>query len=264
MQHATALVQSLAPLTLPPVLPWATNPMDGTDAFEASGWEMVAAENAEQSERKPVWEDEHDATAFVDVTRQNRLKKLRTTADEAVIPAAEYAARLRAQHAKLNPGTAWAELPWQKKKRRREAGDDDGLGFGLEEDEEEYEEEGTHDHRSLLLEQSDFVVKNKGRLPQGLLEVSRMKDANIVEPSNAVIQSVEFHRNGQLLMTAGFDQKLRFFQVFTFTIFALFTVLSLIVESSTGIVLVDCKFGVMERIPSFIFFVSKGLWLIEC
>lgn len=170
----------------------------------------------EKTDRKPAWEDEHDATAFVDVTRVSRLKKLRTTADEAVIPAAEYAARLRAQHAKLNPGTAWAELPWQKKKRRREAGDDFGLGFGLEdEDEEEYEEEeGTHDHRSLLLEQSELVVKNKGRLPQGLLEVSRMKDANIVEPSDAVVQSVEFHRNGQLLMTAGFDKKLRFFQVF--------------------------------------------------
>jgi hypothetical protein len=61
-------------------------------------------------------EDEHDATTFMDVTRENRLKKLRTTADEAVIPAAEYAARLRAQHVKLNPKTAWAKLPWQRKK----------------------------------------------------------------------------------------------------------------------------------------------------
>jgi U3 small nucleolar RNA-associated protein 18 len=207
--------------------------MDETDVVEASGgWEFVATEDTEHSERKPVWEDEHDATAFVDVTRQNRLKKLRTTADEAVIPAAEYAARLRAQHVKLNPGTAWAELPWQRKKRRRETGDDGGLGFGLEEgdEEEEFEEESTHEHRSLLLEQSDLVVKSKGRLPQGLLEVSRMKDANIAEPSNAVIQSVEFHRNGQLLLTAGFDHKLRFFQVFLVCVLVLFTVLSCIGE----------------------------------
>jgi U3 small nucleolar RNA-associated protein 18 len=40
-----------------------------------------------------------------------------------------------------------------------------------------------------------------------------VKDANIVEPSEAVVRSVEFHKNGQLLMTAGFDKKLRFFQI---------------------------------------------------
>lgn len=64
-----------------------------------------------------------------------------------------------------------------------------------------------------MLEHSDLVVKNKGRLPQGLIEVSRVKDANIVEPSDAVVQSVDFHSNGQLLLTAGFDKKLRFFQI---------------------------------------------------
>jgi hypothetical protein len=48
-------------------------------------------------------EDEHDATTLADVTWQNRLKKLRTTADEVVIPAAEYALRLRAQYVKIKP-----------------------------------------------------------------------------------------------------------------------------------------------------------------
>jgi hypothetical protein len=48
-------------------------------------------------------EDEHDATTLADVTWQNRLKKLRTTADEVVIPAAEYALRLRAQYVKTKP-----------------------------------------------------------------------------------------------------------------------------------------------------------------
>ena len=231
--------------------------MDETDVVEASGrWDVLAAENTEESERKPVWEDEDDAKAFVDVTRKNRLKKLRTTADEAVIPASEYAARLRAQHAKLNPGTAWAELPWQKKKRRREVEEDGGLGFGLEEEEED-EEESTYEHRNVLLEQADFVVKNKGRLPQGLVEVSRMKDANIDEPSNAVIQSVEFHTNGQLLMTAGFDQKLRFFQVFIFT-FLLSSLSSVaLTNPALRIVPMYCKFGVMKRIQSFEIFVSR-------
>lgn len=40
-----------------------------------------------------------------------------------------------------------------------------------------------------------------------------MKDANIQEPSSAVVQSVDFHLTGQLLLTAGLDKRLRFFQV---------------------------------------------------
>lgn len=50
-------------------------------------------------------------------------------------------------------------------------------------------------------------------LPAGLLEATRVRDANIAEPSPAVVQSVEFHPDGQVLMTAGLDKRLRFFQV---------------------------------------------------
>ena len=39
-----------------------------------------------------------------------------------------------------------------------------------------------------------------------------MRDANIAEPSKAVVQSIEFHPQGQVLMTAGMDKRLRFFQ----------------------------------------------------
>ena len=39
-----------------------------------------------------------------------------------------------------------------------------------------------------------------------------MRDANIAEPSKAVVQSIEFHPHGQVLMTAGMDKRLRFFQ----------------------------------------------------
>lgn len=165
-------------------------------------------------DKKPVWEDEDDNTAVVNITAASRLKKLRTAADETVIPASEYAARLRAQHKKLNPGTTWAELPWQRKKRKIRGGDDFGLALGLEnEDEDEEEEFSDEGDVGALLENNELAVKSKGRLPQGLIEVTRMKDANVVEPSDAVIQSVEFHRNAQLLLTAGFDKKIRFFQV---------------------------------------------------
>lgn len=180
--------------------------------------EVKATERLARTEiaRKPAWEDEEEVTAVVNVTSASRLRKLRTAAEEVSIPASEYAARLRVQHAKLNPGNSWAELPWQRKVRQKqEDGDDVGRGLGLEDEEGgvSFEGDEPHDRFSTLLEQNDLVVKSKVRLPQGLVEISRMKDANTVEPSDAVIQSVEFHRNAQLFLTAGFDKKIRFFQV---------------------------------------------------
>jgi WD40 repeat protein len=47
----------------------------------------------------------------------------------------------------------------------------------------------------------------------GDVQVTPLADANKAEPSTAVVRSVEFHPNGQLLLTAGLDKRLRLFQV---------------------------------------------------
>lgn len=57
-----------------------------------------------------------------------------------------------------------------------------------------------------------LLGKNK-QLAAGLIETTRLKDANQQEPSKSVVQSVEFHPAGQLLLTAGLDKRLRLFQV---------------------------------------------------
>lgn len=160
--------------------------------------------------KRPVWEDEEEATALVNINAVSRLRKLRAVEEETVLSGSTYAARLRAQHEKLNPGTKWAELPWERRARRKGEGDE----YDSEEDSDEFEA-AVDDNvgPSTLLEHNKHVIKSKSRLPQGLIEITRMSDANIVEPSEAVIQSVEFHRNAQLLMTAGRDKKLRFFQI---------------------------------------------------
>lgn len=44
------------------------------------------------------------------------------------------------------------------------------------------------------------------------LEVSRLADANAADASDAVVSSVDFHASGQILLTAGMDKRLRFFQ----------------------------------------------------
>ena len=57
------------------------------------------------------------------------------------------------------------------------------------------------------------LLQGRAVLSAGLLEATRLKDANIQEPSKATVQSVEFHPSGQLLFTAGLDKSLRFFSV---------------------------------------------------
>lgn len=57
-----------------------------------------------------------------------------------------------------------------------------------------------------------LLGKNK-QLTPGLIETTRLRDANQQEPSKSVVQSVEFHPAGQLLLTAGLDKRLRLFQV---------------------------------------------------
>ncbi len=57
-----------------------------------------------------------------------------------------------------------------------------------------------------------LLGKNK-QLAPGLIETTRLRDANQQEPNKSVVQSVEFHPAGQLLLTAGLDKRLRLFQV---------------------------------------------------
>ena len=129
-------------------------------------------------------------------------------ADEHVISGADFVARLQAQHAKLNPGT---ELAWI---------DRNSAHVGDSDDESDDESGVTVAHGyedmeggDILWSSDELVVKGRDKLLPGLLEHSRLMNANSEEPSNGPINSVQFHRNGQLLLTSGPDRRLRFFQV---------------------------------------------------
>nr|XP_043635949.1 U3 small nucleolar RNA-associated protein 18 homolog [Erigeron canadensis] len=153
--------------------------------------EVVCAE-----ERKPVWVDEEELKVNINISKVNRLRKMRKEEDESLITGSEYVSRLRAQHLKLNPPTEWARLD----SRERNYGSDT-----------DSDEDGDID--TILQSTEELVVKGGGKLLPGLLEYSRLVDANAQDPSSAPINSVQFHRNGQLLLTGGLDKKLRFFQI---------------------------------------------------
>ncbi|XP_015575888.2 U3 small nucleolar RNA-associated protein 18 homolog isoform X2 [Ricinus communis] len=164
----------------------------------------------EPRQRKPVWVDEEEAKTTIDIAHTNRLRKLRKEDSENLISGREYVARLRAHHAKLNPGTEWARLDLQSRNN------------GSYDDESSDEENGIVTARGYEVAETfddvfrtneDLVVKSRKKLLPGILEYSRLVDANAQEASNGPINSVQFHRNAQLLLAAGLDRRLRFFQI---------------------------------------------------
>ncbi|KAK6778929.1 hypothetical protein RDI58_025647 [Solanum bulbocastanum] len=162
-----------------------------------------------EKERKPVWVDDEEEKASINIASVNRLRKLRKEEGEDVVSGSMYVERLRAQHAKLNPGTEWAQIDYQSRNYSSDDEDSDEEGKHID----DYDSKDVKLVDDILQSNQDLVVKSRTKLLPGLLEYSRLVDANAVDPSNAPINSVQFHKNSQLLLVGGLDKKLRFFQI---------------------------------------------------
>ncbi|XP_021722452.1 U3 small nucleolar RNA-associated protein 18 homolog [Chenopodium quinoa] len=170
---------------------------------EDGGYQVGSADEDGDKQRKPAWMD--DEETVVNISKVNRLRKLRKEEDETVISGSAYVSRLRAHHAKLNPGTDWANL--DSKVRTYDSDEDSEVENGA------VVASGYKSVDDILKTNEELVVKRGGKLLPGILEYSRLVDANAEDPSNGPINSVQFHRNHQLLLAAGLDRKLRFFQI---------------------------------------------------
>ncbi|KAF3500868.1 hypothetical protein F2Q69_00044900 [Brassica cretica] len=170
---------------------------DSEDDDDDDDDEQVSDDERVIRKGEAAWEDEEEQEININIASVNRLRKLRKEEDEGLISGSEYIARLRAHHAKLNPGTDWART--DSHITDGDSSDDGGEG---------------DDDDDILKTNEDLVVKSGGsKLCSGLLEYSEHADANIADPSDAPINSVQFHQNAQLLLTAGNDRRLRFFQI---------------------------------------------------
>ncbi|KAH6798608.1 Transducin/WD40 repeat-like superfamily protein [Perilla frutescens var. frutescens] len=165
-----------------------------------------SAEEQGNNERKAVWVDDEEEKASINIAKVNKLQKLRKKEDESVISGRAYVSRLRAQHMKMNPGTDWARPNAQ-------------LAYSSEDDDSDRENgvvvASGYDHPAddLLRTNEDLVLKRSVKLLPGVLEYSRLLDANMKDPSHGPVNSVQFHKNAQLLLVGGLDRTLKFFQV---------------------------------------------------
>eukprot|EP00746_Dinoflagellata_sp_MGD_P003133 gnl/MRDRNA2_/MRDRNA2_106099_c0_seq1.p1 gnl/MRDRNA2_/MRDRNA2_106099_c0~~gnl/MRDRNA2_/MRDRNA2_106099_c0_seq1.p1 ORF type:complete len:508 (+),score=108.87 gnl/MRDRNA2_/MRDRNA2_106099_c0_seq1:92-1615(+) len=142
---------------------------------------------ARKKTAEAAWEDPDDATLQVDLNSQNRLKKLRTDDEEKLVDGKEYERRLRQQFKTIHGSVAWS----QKQK-------------ALEPSDSEDEVVATSGSR---------VVKDGSRLSPKEINVVRLNDKSTANVSKAVMQSVKFHPNSELLLTAGLDKTLRLFAI---------------------------------------------------
>ncbi|KAF9088865.1 U3 small nucleolar RNA-associated protein 18, partial [Mortierella sp. AD031] len=162
---------------------------------------------------KPAWVDEDDKTLAISLKSANRLKKLRKQEAEDIVNGVDYEQRLRRQFEKVYPVPNWAQ-PEDSRKRRRRGGA--GAIDDSDSDYSDEEEQQDGDNTINILMSSKGFLEKSSRLrllsPESI-QVTRVKNANQMAPSKAVVQSVEFHPNSQMLLTAGFDRTLRLFQV---------------------------------------------------
>lgn len=172
---------------------------------DADADRMIYEEDFVSHERRPAWVDEEEELATVNIDNTNRLRKLKKVAGkEGLISGGEYVSRLRSHHIKLNPGTDWANSEVDDSDN---SDDESGITIASQ------NKISDNSDDDILRSADNLVLKGGARLLPGLLEHTRLMDANSVDPSNAPIHSVQFHRNAQLLLAAGLDRRLRFFQV---------------------------------------------------
>jgi U3 small nucleolar RNA-associated protein 18 len=198
------------------------------DSLEAEEGGSDLREMAGLPAQKRAWVDEDDEDVVVDLSAVNRLRKLRKSENEKEISGVDFAQRLREQHRKLHPGVEWsAKAPARRKRRatvrveQLDGSDSDTERAAADSlsDEDEDESDEDADPEELFADVTrraggSVTVEGKPRrLPPDELGVKRATNANAAAVSKCVVQSVEFHRNSQLMLTAGFDQCLRLFSV---------------------------------------------------
>ncbi len=135
----------------------------------------------------PVWQDDDDD---IQIHLKNRLAKLRHNRQEGTVSTQQLEGRLRTYYQQsLTAQTNWANLP---------------------EENDQVEEE----HAVV---NTDEPMLSQGGLKPTILATVRCPDANMADPNQAAVQAVHFHPGSDpdrpLLLTAGLDKTLRFFQV---------------------------------------------------
>jgi hypothetical protein len=183
---------------------------DDVDTVGAAGMEhptapIATAIRSEDDEKTggDAWIDEDDDELEVNLLETSRLRKLRKTRTEnaaSALSGKELEERLRQRYQTTVQATARTD--WARMDDQVDSNDDV----------DENEGHGLHSSSASLLFQS-----SSRRLAPSTLSLVRCPDANQSDPNQSAVQVVNFHPGSDsdrpLMLTAGLDKTLRFFQV---------------------------------------------------
>ncbi|KAJ8111876.1 hypothetical protein OPT61_g5622 [Boeremia exigua] len=180
----------------------------GPEAAPAGSVALTKADESEDEEDQPAWEDSDDERLVVSLASVPQLRKLRETADDDMVNGKEYARRLRKQYERLYPAPEWAAHATGKAKKRRRTMDDDESGEESGSDMDVDEEDLSTQPLARLLKDADILSRNTARGPAkrrklqaGTIDIQRLKDVSKAGPS--AITSLSFHPAYPLLLSSG-------------------------------------------------------------
>ncbi|KAH8926756.1 WD40 repeat-like protein [Atractiella rhizophila] len=168
-------------------------PDDQLFFFDAPGLDLPSqvSSSVVWTSKKPLWSDPTDSTITVSLTSHALLRKLRQSETDDVVSGTEYEKRLRKQFEKNNPKPSWVDDARKRKRGEAESDDEDEVWEELMDGREK---------------------KRKGALPEGRIEMERVRDLNQQAYSTGDIKRVEFHNIAPIAYTASSDRRLRVFQ----------------------------------------------------
>ncbi|KAF1350361.1 WD40 repeat-like protein [Lizonia empirigonia] len=178
----------------------------GPEAAPAGSVAVTKADESEDEDDKPAWDDSDDERLVVSLASVPQLRKLRETAEDDMVNGKEYARRLRKQYERLYPAPAWAAHATGKKRRRTMDDDESGEESGSDMDVDE--DDLSTQPLARLLKDADILSRNVARGPAkrrklqaGTIDIQRLKDVSKAGPS--AITSLSFHPTYPLLLSSG-------------------------------------------------------------
>jgi hypothetical protein len=169
-----------------------------TEKGRSGDEEEESSEHNDDAEDAPAWVDDEDEAEVSLVEAGTRLRKLRHARNETqALTADELEQRLRKRYEESTQRTARTDWATTKPKSGHDEEEDDAA--------------------KLFSTAGSLLASSRNRLPPNILKIVRCPDANQSDYSQAVVRAVHFHPGSDpdkpLLLTAGLDKSLRFFQV---------------------------------------------------
>ncbi|EAT89383.2 hypothetical protein SNOG_02652 [Parastagonospora nodorum SN15] len=168
----------------------------GPVAAPAGSAPISKAEETEDEDDKPAWDDSDDERLVVSLASVPQLRKLRETLDDDMVNGKEYSRRLRRQYERLYPTPDWAmHATGKANKKRRRTMDDDESGAESASDMDMDDEDLSSQPLAKLLKDADILSRNargpakKRKLQAGTVDIAATEGCHEISTYSRIFLS---------------------------------------------------------------------------